>query len=531
MDNPACAYVPFSSRPASGPFSGPNGAEEARAALAQLAREKHEKTLRRNPNDPTAILGIARHLSQDKHHPKAIEWMEEKGSVMKGSTSLQKLYAAELLALGEYAKCVRFLDDHPEVSQKDPLVGAIRIRAMIYDPSIGAKQMYEATSEWSRLFCADAFIQQAPAITPPVNRIRVGFVSTRLNHHNTAVPLYNLLTHAPRNEFEIVLFSDTGQVDEYTQKLRYMADEWHDISKRSCADAATVIRKRNIHILVDLMEYSNDSRLHLFGYKPAPIQLHWLANAVTTGMPAMDYRLSSAVADPEECDQWSAEKVIRIPNYYLYSPSSAAAKTVPSRRAPAEENGYVTFGAIHHLAKYNEDVLDAWRTILGRVDHSRVLLGRNDFQSENTREAFMQRLCRHGIPKERVELEGRQERIGSLEIFNRMDIVLDTWPYNGVASTEDGLWMGAPHITLYGSRTSGRRAADLLRLVGHPEWVAETRESYIDKVVALAGDMARLKEIRATLHDEFVASPICDHAQTARNIFKVFGQIMRPFSL
>lgn len=485
------------------------------------ARQAFEQVLRREPEHEGALLGIARLLGQFKHHPDAIQWLR-RTPVLEKSAELQTLLSMELLAAGEYAECSKFLNRHPQLLKNSPFAASLRIRALTYDPQIDAKTLYDETVKWAGTFCPTRSKPAAP-LNPDLNRqLRIGFVSSRLNTHNSAIHLHNLLKHTLREQFKIILFSDTPRLDAFSQSLRTLADEWYDITPLRCEEAAELIKNKQIDILIDQHEHSNDNRLQIFGFRPAPLQIHWYANAATTGLDALDFRISSAIADPEEADPFSAEKVIRLRNYYLYSPAPLALNTEPSRHTPAKKNGFITLGAIHHLSKYNDEVLAAWKTILERLPTARLLIGRNDFLSAGTTAAFKNRLAQRGLPLERIELEGDQSVIGSLRIFNRMDIVLDSWPYNGVAATADGLWMGVPHITLYGSRTAGRRAADQLTLAGHPEWIAQTKTEYIEKVIELAGNPERLETIRAVLHDEFAQCPMCDHARTAREIFDTF---------
>jgi len=487
------------------------------SGVPQGAKQAFDQVLQREPEHEGAVLGIARLLGQAKQHPDSIRWIQQSPDNPK----LRSLLASELLANGNFRGCMDCLNK----SETDSLTASLRIRALTYDPQADAQTLYKATCERANNLYSEK-PESAPLLDPnPARRLRIGFVSSRLNRHNSSIHLRNLIFHCDRGQFEIVLFSDTHRLDDFSTSLKKLADEWHDISRLNTEEAAESIRSKQIDLLVDLHEHSNDNRLQIFGHKPTPIQVHWYANAVTTGLKEIDYRISSAIADPEEADPFSAEKVIRLPNYYLYSPSSMTKATTPAKTIPAKQNGFITFGAIHHLAKYNDEVLAAWKAILDQLPTAHLLLGRNNFSAESTKASFLERLEKNGLPIDRIELEGDQQTIGSLEIFNRIDIVLDSWPYNSVASAADGLWMGVPHITLYGNRTAGRRAADQMTLIGHPEWIAKDTAEYVEKAVALANDMKLLKNIRSKLHDEFTASPMCDHAKTARDIFGAFRQI------
>lgn len=487
------------------------------AGVPQGAKQAFEQVLIRNAEHEGAILGIARLFAQAKQHPEAIRWIEQSPQ----NSNLRALLASEFLANGEFEKCLTCLEQAPN----DPLADSLKIRAQSYNPQADAQSLFHMARDWEAAHCPQNLDRTPPLDPIPERCLRLGFVSSRLHLHNSSIHLCNLLTHRDRGKFKITLFSDTHYLDDFSKRLNDLSDEWHDITKLDSIQSAELVRNQQIDLLVDLHEHSNDNRLQIFGHKPAPIQIHWYANSVTTGLQAIDYRISSSVADPESDDRFSTEKVIRLPNYYLYSPSLAAASTTPKRTTPAKQNNFITFGAIHNLAKYNDEMLTTWKPIFEQLPTAQLFLGRNDFANESTATAFKQRLERAGLPLNRITLEGDQHKIESLEFFNKIDIVLDSWPYNGVASTADGLWMGVPHITLYGNRTAGRRAADQLMLVGHPEWIARTKADYIAKAIELAKDTNRLNKIRSTLHDEFSACPMCDHARTAQDIFGAFRNV------
>lgn len=447
--------------------------------------------------------------------------------LLQSHAEIQTIYAETCLNCGDYAECIAFLEKRPELL-RNPRTAAVQIRAMVYDPAATAETLYNAAMRWASMHAA---VEPLPAAVvrenDPDRQLRIGFVGTRMSLHNSSTHLLNLLRHTNKEEFETVLYSDTPICDARTDELRAVADLWRDIHTMSAREAAELIRADEIDVLVELHEFSNDARLQIFAYKPVPVQVHWYANATTTGVAAIDWRVTSRMADPPENDVFSSEKPLYVPSYYLYSPSPMAQNTKPNTVPPSQKNGYITFGAIHHFAKYNPQVLNAWRQILDQLPDARLLIGRSDLQTTTAQSMLREYFKNHGIDPQRVDMEGNPDKIASLEIFNRIDIVLDSFPFNGAATTSDTLWMGVPLITLKGGRTATRHAADQLQLVGHPEWIAETESEYVEKAVALARDFQGLEKARRTLRDEFAASPICQHKQTAVGIYEALRQAWR----
>ena len=484
------------------------------------------QVLRRNRRHVNAALCGVQILFREQRFADAVRWLEMSDD-LREFPELTGAYAQALLDNGDALRCVDFLRSHPVRLRQDATLNTLLIRAMVYDPRVTAESIFNETVAWHEHHKADNPLNVGVSDPDPNRRLRLGFVGTRFCLHNSSSHLLALLKRVDPGQFEIFLYSVATREDEMTKALRKVSNHWKNIYSLTDEQAAAAIRDDRIDILVELHEFSNESRLRIFGYKPAPVQIHWYGNAVTTGLTAMDWRISSRRIDPPENDLFSAERILDVSCYYLYEPSPMAQSTEWTTVPPLVKNGFVTFGAIHHLAKYNRDVLAAWREIMERVPNSRLLLGREQLKNESSRKALLERFGKEGLDVSRIDLEGDPMTISSLEIFNRIDIVLDSFPFNGDATTSDTLWMGVPLITLKGTRTASRRAADQLQLTGHPEWIAETEAEYIEKAVALAQDFQGLENARRTLHDEFAASPICDHACTASEIYAAFRRAWR----
>ncbi|MGE4488045.1 MAG: tetratricopeptide repeat protein [Kiritimatiellales bacterium] len=494
------------------------------------AFQAFQQVLQRNRwHVPAALCGVQM-LLHEKRFADAVRWLEMSED-LKEFPELTGAYAQALLDSGDCERCVDFLRAHPMRLRQHSMLDALLIRAMVYDPRVTAESIFSAVSAWHDHHKVEKPLNAGISDPDPARRLRLGFVGTRFCLHNSSTHLLALLKHADPGQFEIFLYSDSARQDEMTEALRKVSNHWKNIHTLTEEQAAIAIRDDRIDILVDLHEFSNESRLRIFGFKPAPVQVHWYGNAVTTGLKAMDWRISSRRIDPPENDPFSAERILDVSCYYLYEPSPMARSTEWITVPPSVKNGFVTFGAIHHFAKYNRNVLKTWREIMERVPNSRLLLGREQLRTESSKKALLDRFVEEGLDAGRIDLEGDPATVSSLEIFNRIDIALDSFPFNGDATTSDTLWMGVPLITLEGARTASRRAAEQLRLCGHPEWIACSPDEYIEKAVELAQSPETLAAARKTLHAEFAVSPMCDHPRTAAGIYAALRRAWRAACL
>ena len=365
----------------------------------------------------------------------------------------------------------------------------------------------------------------APANPPdPGRRLRIACLSPDLRTHSVAFFLEPLLAHLNRDEFELYLYHDHFREDAVSARLRGMAQVWRNFVGQPGESVVAAIRADAPDILVDLAGHTGmTSRLPLFARRLAPVQITYLGYPNTTGLPAMDFRFTDAIADPPgEADRFATEHLVRFaPTAWAYAPPADAPEpAVPTGSA----DGGVTFGCFNTPAKITDGVLALWARILLSVAGSRLCLKGAGFGDPAVRAQYATRLARLGVNATRlVFLERTPDTRSHLACYREMDIALDTTPYNGTTTTCEALWMGVPVITLRGESHMARVGASLLTAAGHPEWIAASEDEYVSHAVKLAAEPAHLAVLRTGLRGEMRRSPLLDHAgQSAR-----FGHAVR----
>ncbi len=357
-------------------------------------------------------------------------------------------------------------------------------------------------------------------------RLRVGYVSPDFRMHSVAHFLEPLLRSHDRNEVEVFCYSEVSAPDATTARFEELADRWTATVGISDDALSGTIRNDGIDILVDLAGHTSRNRLAVFARKPAPVQVTWLGYPNTTGLAAMDYRLVDAVTDPEpEADAFASEALVRLPGGFLcYGVRQEA--PAPST-APCLTNGFVTFGSFNNPAKLSGATLDVWAQLLARLPAARLLLKGKPFAEAATRTLYRDRLVERGVAADRVELVGWLPDRAHLALYDSIDIALDPFPYNGTTTTCEALWMGVPVVSLRGDRHAARVGASLLGQVGLSDLVAASTEAYVEAAAALAGDPARLSELRHSLRRHMAASPLCDAAAFARKVEAAYRTMWR----
>ncbi|MGA2230256.1 MAG: tetratricopeptide repeat protein [Tepidisphaeraceae bacterium] len=350
---------------------------------------------------------------------------------------------------------------------------------------------------------------RAPGTAPRQNgRLKIGYVSADFREHVVGWNLQPILSNHDRTRFEIACYSSVVRPDAMTDRLKGHADIWRDILDLTDQQAADLIASDGIDILIDLSLHSAGNRLLIFARKPAPVQACYLGYAGTTGMSAMDFRLSDPVLDPPDIAANYAEKTVRLPHcYWCYSPGGPAPDPVP---APSQTNGYVTFGCLANFAK-SAAAIDLWAQILAAVPDSKLLL---NCPPGTARQRVLQRVAARNIAPARLEFVGNQSFDQYMRTYQRIDIALDPFPYGGAITTCDALWMGVSVITLRGRAPISRAAASILTNIGLPELSAATEEEYV--LLAKATD--RILPFREGLRDRLAKSPLMQYAQFTRDL-------------
>lgn len=390
-----------------------------------------------------------------------------------------------------------------------------------YLPDADASAVFKEHLEFGRI--ARARIPLMAQVTPEkiethaTRRLRVGYVSSDFREHSVATFIEPALHHHDRGRFKVCCYSDLPRPDETTERIKASADVWRDIHKLSDAEAARLIREDRIDILVDLAGHTGNNRLGIFAARPAPLQMTYLGYPNTTGLDTIDYRITDETADPAGEEAWFSEKLLRVEGCFLtYRPDPSAPDVAP---LPAPTNGHVTFGSFNNFSKINPAVLRLWADVLEQVPGSRLLLKCPALTDAGVQARVRADFDALGIGGERLELLGHtRTRAEHLALYARVDIALDTFPYNGTTTTCEALWMGVPVLSLEGRHHAGRVGATLLRAAGLADWLAGSPEAFVTTARSRAGDIAELALLRGSLRERLRASSLCDAITFTRNL-------------
>lgn len=312
------------------------------------------------------------------------------------------------------------------------------------------------------------------------NKIRIGYLSSGFKRHPISYFMEPILDHHDKNIFDVYLFSEVKELDRVSQRI-FSKNKVFDISRAQTEESAQLIYDQKIDILVDLNGHNDYHNPLIFTLKPAPIQITYLGYPNTTGISTMDYRITDEISDPKENDEYYTEKLIRIPEGFLCYRPSFNCPPIKQIKKP------LSFGCMNNISKITNEMLKAWAEILIQVPDSTIILKSKVFEENESKIRIRDHFIESGVEANRVLLLERMESYEShMNIYNEIDIVLDTYPYNGTTTTLDALWMGCPVITLQGKVHASRVSSSILTQLKMGHLIAHSYKEYIQLGIRMA---------------------------------------------
>ena len=342
-------------------------------------------------------------------------------------------------------------------------------------------------------------------------RLKIGYVSPDFHSHSVAFFAEPLLRTHDRARFEVHCYSASTRRDAMHERLRGLADVWRDTAALDDPQLARCVREDGIDILIDLSGHTSKNRLRVFAMQPAPVQASYIGYPNTTGLSAIQWRITDAIADPPGADAWYSEKLVRLSGGFLrFSPPDAARKVSREASDAQVRRPGVTFGSFNLLAKMSDACLKMWADVLHAVPDSRLFIKNVAMVDADVRSHLLSRFRRLGIAKERLEFAPWNVSLENhFRAYRDVDIALDTFPYNGTTTTCEALYMGVPVVSRAGNVHAARVGASLLSRVQLGELVAETSEDFVRICARLANDREHLLACRRTAHAQ-TRRVLCD---------------------
>jgi protein O-GlcNAc transferase len=437
---------------------------------------------------------------------KALECDQPDPRVMSNLANMLSL-------LGHTTEAIESLKEAIKLAPTDPAIRSNYLMHLHYATTLDPAQLLAEHR-------AAAPCYPAPPARPEVKNpdpdrtLRIGYVGSDFCTHSVAWFFQAVLAGADASAETICLYGSVARPDAITELMAGQADLWRDISQMSDAQAAALIAEDNLDILIDLAGHSRGTRLGVLAHRPAPLQGTYLGYPDTTGLEAVDFRLCDAITDPPGSDAWASETLRRIEGCFVcYQPPAESCDI--DLTLPCQATGQVTFGAFCNQRKINDSLLGLWATVLQAVPDSRLLLKLQGSPSDTIDAVYRDALGRLGIAPQRVEIALSSRFDQHLAMHRFVDVMLDTYPYNGTTTTCESLYHGVPVVSLTGKHHASRVGASLLSAAGLDVLATESPEQYVLLATSLARNIEARTMLRRTIRRDMVAGGLCDATRFA----------------
>ena len=358
------------------------------------------------------------------------------------------------------------------------------------------------------------------------SKIRLGFVSADLRVHPIGFFLFDVLS-AMKIDFEIYAYYNSLVSDDETNKFSKLFDKWSVIFNQNDEEVFKLIKNDKIDILFDLSGHSVKNRLGVFAKKPAKIQVSWAGYLMSTGLKQMDYIIVDPYVVKQTDQKYYSEKFILLNDIWCCYSNTSFLNIKVKKDLPLAANKFITFGSFNNLLKLNFEVIKVWSQILTNIPNSKLFLKNEMLGHEFIKERISKKFLDNGVKKDQLILEGLSPRSIFLQCYNRIDIALDTFPYNGGSTSFESSKMLVPLLTKQGNFFVSRCGLSINKNLMMDDWIADTNNSYIEKAISFSNNIDYLYSINKKLESTVDTSPLFNTEMFYKNLKKKIFELIK----
>ncbi len=390
----------------------------------------------------------------------------------------------------------------------DRLFGIIYITSQMYLNNWSQKDFGEFQKKFSKIFKIYES-KKISKVNIDKTKIKVGFLSPDFHKdHSITYFIKNLLEELKQTKFETLglsLLSDY-QHDESTEKLIPLFDYWSVLGEKTDQEIINTIQDLKIDILIDLNGLWSANRISIFNTRICPLQISWLGFNNSTGLNEVDFILADVNTVKEE-EKFYGSKIYKLPK--IWNSHCGFNLKRNFNELPIKKNGYFTFGSFNNFMKINEEVLNVWVTILKKIQNSKLILKSSLYVCEDViRKKFEEEGLGNCI--EILKKTKRNDFLSHINNYDKIDLCLDTFPFNGVTTTIEALWKNVPVVTKAGYNFNSRCGESILKNANIDDFISKNNEDYINKAIFYANNIDKLEQVRKKLFDEIQKSSLFD---------------------
>ena len=488
-----------------------------------------EKAFAINDSYLPVVINHAKCLGDKNHIDDGLQFLRQAKAYNPDSASVYSVYAGMAHAMGDtdtacthalkawlasfdtlrLANCALFYSSYRDID----------------DARLAAEHRFWAETLLPRRFSEES-LDNFPTLPPKSHKIRIGYWSPDFRNHSVRYFALPLIENHDRNQFEIIVYHDTPFHDEHTDAIKSCADHFIPTCEITDARLVSMMHSHQLDILVELAGHSSANRINLLRERLAKRQISGLGYPPTTGLSTIDGKLLDPhIADADSTRYYTEPPLVLDHSFWCFDPKETPEIcTAP----PITQNAYITFACVGNIAKITQPILDCWSKILHAVPGSRLLIRSISLNDAAAAQFISKRLERSAIDLARVDLHGPQAGTDFFTSYNGIDIILDTYPFNGGTTTCFATYMGVPVLSMAGKSLFSRMGKSVLSNLGLNDWIVSSYDEYVVKAILLSQDVAFLTQFRAQARERYSFSALGNGKLFARDFEKLCLNLLDP---
>lgn len=479
--------------------------------VSNHALSDFELCLSLSPNSPKVLASIADIYLGDKKQQKALPYLERAYSgdktikLLEGKLLHTKMHLADWSGLDDILASVK-----NSVRNGVSCCQPFDLQSVTDDNEL----LFAASREFGERSAGHIKCDYAPGLEQN-EKIRIGYFSSDFGNHPVTHLIVGLIERHDRARFEIYCFSLQEWEDDYRNRIKRAADHYINLENTNTDNAVDIVREHRIDVAINLNGYTGQHRTDLFARRIAPVQINYLGYLGTMGQDFMDYIVADRHIIPESQREFYTEKVIYLQSYQSNDDRPPPVGNQFSRTSfDLDEKAFV-FASFNNVYKITPDIFRAWLEILRNTPGSQLwLYARERTARDNLRACAVG----HGLEAERLVFAEAIDYASHMARHHLADLFLDTFPYNGGATTSNALRSGVPVLSLSGRSFSSRYGESLLNALGLPELVTHELRAYIDQAIRLGNDHGYRANLQAKLRRNSASSALFDTELFTRDL-------------
>ena len=359
-------------------------------------------------------------------------------------------------------------------------------------------------------------------------KIKVGFIAKDFAvNHSITYFLKDTLKYFDKDMFELYAFSLSSDnfIKGSSLELKNSFDEWFDLSNSGNQEIVNKVQEERIEILIDIMGLTHADRIEIFKARCSPVQISWVAFMNTVGFPNLDYIIADKYLIKDQEERFYSEKILKMSN--IWSCHSGFKFQREFTQSPFRKNKYITFGSFNNYLKLSDDVIKVWSKILSSAKNSKLLLKSSLYHNEKT---ILKKFTKYGVQNS-LEFYSRNnflELQDHIKLYKKIDLALDTFPYNGVTTTFEALWSGVPVLVMKGYNMNSRAGESILINGNSQNFIASNQDDYIKKAVYFSNNLENLVKERKQIFENILNTPLFDSKKFSldlqNNLLKIYNR-------